>query len=67
MPVYQFVCEKHGAFEKITIKAQWDDIRCPKCGKKSAVDKKMQFREKVSLKNIGLQPSCPVTPEVGSV
>ena len=26
MPVYQFICEKHGGFEKITIKAEWDDI-----------------------------------------
>ena len=52
MPVYQFVCEKHGAFEKITIRAQCDDIRCPKCGEKSDVDKKMQFRAKKSLKNI---------------
>ncbi len=52
MPVYQFVCEKHGEFEKITIKAEWDDIRCPKCGKKPDVDKKMQFRVKTSLKNI---------------
>jgi putative FmdB family regulatory protein len=34
MPVYQFICEKHGGFEKITIKAEWDDIRCPKCGDK---------------------------------
>jgi putative FmdB family regulatory protein len=49
MPVYQFVCEKHGVFEKITIRAEWDDIRCPKCGVKSEVDKKMQFREKNSL------------------
>lgn len=52
MPVYQFVCEKHGAFEKITIRAECEEIRCPKCGKKSAVDKEMQFRENVSLKNI---------------
>ena len=49
MPVYQFVCEKHGAFEKITIRAEWDDIRCPKCGVKSEVDKRMQFRKKNSL------------------
>ena len=42
MPVYQFVCEKHGAFEKITIRAEWDDIRCPKCGVKSKVDKRMR-------------------------
>ena len=34
MPVYEFVCEKHGKFEEITIKAEWKDIRCPKCGKK---------------------------------
>ncbi len=52
MPVYQFVCKQHGEFEKITIRAQCDDTRCPKCGKKSAVDKKMQFRQKGSLKNI---------------
>jgi putative FmdB family regulatory protein len=52
MPVYQFVCAKHGEFEKITIKAEWDDIRCPKCGQKSAVDKKMQFRAKRFLKDI---------------
>ena len=52
MPVYQFVCKKHGAFEKITIRAQCDDIRCPKCGKKSDVDKKMQLRVEGSLKNI---------------
>lgn len=42
MPVYQFVCEKHGAFEKITIRAGWDDIRCPRCGVKSEVDKRMK-------------------------
>ncbi len=52
MPVYQFICDKHGEFEKITIKAEWNDIRCPKCGKKSDVDKKMQFRVKGSLKDI---------------
>jgi len=46
MPVYQFFCEKHGSFEKITIRAEWDDIRCPKCGDKPQVDKKMQFRAK---------------------
>jgi len=46
MPVYQFVCEKHGEFEKITIKAEWDDIRCPKCGNKPELDRKMQFRAK---------------------
>lgn len=40
MPVYQFICKKHGGFEKITIKAQWEDIRCPKCGGKSRVDKR---------------------------
>lgn len=40
MPVYQFICEKHGAFEKITIKAEWENIRCPKCNHKSRVDNK---------------------------
>ena len=42
MPVYQFVCETHGVFDKITIRAEWDDIRCPKCGVKSEVDKRMK-------------------------
>jgi putative FmdB family regulatory protein len=40
MPVYQFICKKHGGFEKITIRAEWDDTRCPKCGAKSKVDQK---------------------------
>jgi predicted nucleic acid-binding Zn ribbon protein len=48
MPVYHFVCEKHGGFEKITIKAEWGDIRCPKCGDKSRVDKKCKLGSKVS-------------------
>jgi putative FmdB family regulatory protein len=40
MPVYHFTCKKHGGFEKIAIKAEWDDIRCPKCGARSKVDNK---------------------------
>ena len=52
MPVYQFICEKHGGFEKITIKAKWDDTRCPKCGHKSKVDKKGNWEPKRVLKNI---------------
>jgi putative FmdB family regulatory protein len=52
MPVYQFVCKKHGAFEKITIKAEWDDIKCPKCGMKSKVDEKCNLAPKSILKNI---------------
>ncbi len=52
MPVYQFICEKHGRFEKITIKAEWDDIRCPKCGHKSTVDQKGNVEHRLSLKNI---------------
>jgi putative FmdB family regulatory protein len=52
MPVYQFICEKHGGFEKITIKAEWDDIRCPKCGAKSKVDKKGNLEHKSLFKNI---------------
>jgi putative FmdB family regulatory protein len=48
MPVYQFVCEKHGEFEKITIKAEWGDIRCPKCGDKPKKDKKRNLRPKLS-------------------
>jgi hypothetical protein len=39
MPVYQFICLTHGAFEKITIRAEWGDIRCPKCGDQSEVNK----------------------------
>jgi len=46
MPVYQFFCEKHGSFEKITIKAEWEDIRCPKWGDKGQLDEKMQFMAK---------------------
>jgi putative FmdB family regulatory protein len=46
MPVYQFFCAKHGLFEKIAIKAEWDDIRCPKCGAKAQKDQKMQFSAK---------------------
>jgi putative FmdB family regulatory protein len=46
MPVYQFVCRKHGQFEKITIRAEWDDIRCPDCGNKTKVAKKQQLRVK---------------------
>ena len=46
MPVYQFFCEKHGAFEKITIRAEWDAVRCPKCGVKPQTDKKMHFKAK---------------------
>ena len=52
MPVYQFICEKHGRFEKITIKSEWDDIRCPKCGHKSAVDENYNSEHKHNLKNI---------------
>ena len=52
MPVYQFICEKHGGFEKITIKAEWDDIRCPKCGAKSKVDQKGHLEHEITLKNI---------------
>ena len=50
MPVYQFICEKHGGFEKITIKAEWGDIRCPKCGDKSKVDKKCKLAPESLLK-----------------
>jgi predicted nucleic acid-binding Zn ribbon protein len=46
MPVYQFICEKHGGFEKITIKAEWGDIRCPKCGDKSKVCKECNLEPK---------------------
>jgi putative FmdB family regulatory protein len=52
MPVYQFICEKHGGFEKITIKAEWGDIRCPKCGDKSQVNKECNLEPKSMLKNI---------------
>ncbi len=50
MPVYQFICKKHGGFEKITIKAEWDDIRCPKCGAKSRVDKKCNLEHEFFVK-----------------
>ena len=52
MPVYQFICEKHGGFEKITIKAEWDEIKCPKCGDKSKVEKKGNLERKNLLENI---------------
>ena len=51
MPVYQFFCEKHGSFEKITIKAEWGDIRCPKCGSKPQMDEKNAIQgQKAGLK-----------------
>jgi putative FmdB family regulatory protein len=52
MPVYQFICIKHGEFEKIAIKAEWGHIRCPKCGDKSKVDKKCNLELKSFAKNI---------------
>lgn len=52
MPVYQFTCEKHGGFKKITIRAKWGDIRCPKCGAKSKVDSKCKIESKGSVKNM---------------
>jgi putative FmdB family regulatory protein len=48
MPVYLFVCEQHGEFEKITIKAEWDEIRCPKCGNKSKINKKSSVKSRTS-------------------
>jgi putative FmdB family regulatory protein len=48
MPVYLFVCEQHGEFEKITIKAEWDEIRCPKCGNKSKINKKSRVKSRTS-------------------
>jgi putative FmdB family regulatory protein len=56
MPVYQFVCKKHGQFEKITIRAEWDDIRCPKCGVKSEVDRKNAFAGKTHLEKYLISP-----------
>ena len=52
MPVYQFICKKHGGFEKITIKAEWGGIRCPKCGAKSKVDQKCNSERKHADKSI---------------
>ena len=49
MPVYQFVCNKHGRFEKITIKAEWKDIRCPDCGNKSKMAEKQQKKKFVEM------------------
>jgi hypothetical protein len=54
MPVYQFICEKHGGFEKITIKAEWCDIRCPKCGDKSKVHEECDLEPK-RLSTVELQ------------
>jgi putative FmdB family regulatory protein len=51
MPVYQFVCLKHGEFEKITIKAEWDAVRCPKCGRKPEVHGKTPLQVERLLKN----------------
>ena len=48
MPVYLFVCKQHGEFEKITIKAEWDEIRCPKCGNKSKINKKSSVKSRIS-------------------
>ncbi len=52
MPVYQFICKKHGEFEKITIRAEWDDIHCPKCGAKSKVDKKCNLESGFFIKRV---------------
>ena len=52
MPVYQFICKKHGGFEKITIRAEWDDIRCPKCAAKSKVDQKFKSAHNCWVDNI---------------
>ncbi len=52
MPVYQFICKKHGRFEKITIKAEWDDIRCPKCGANARVDQKCIFEHDIFMKKL---------------
>jgi putative FmdB family regulatory protein len=49
MPLYQFECEKHGKFEKITIKAEWDNIRCPKCGIKPQISERIQLEPKKLL------------------
>ena len=46
MPVYQFECKKHGRFEKITIRAEWEDIRCPDCGFRPKLPKMNQRKQK---------------------
>ena len=51
MPVYQFLCEKHGEFESITIRAEWDQIRCPKCGGKTELSKEAGLDRKRYRKN----------------
>jgi len=53
MPVYQFICEEHGGFEKITIKAEWENIRCPRCGAKSRLAEKSNY----DFKNVSLKLS----------
>lgn len=45
MPVYQFECKKHGQFEKITIRAEWEDIRCPDCGDKLKIRRKQRNKK----------------------
>ncbi|MGD2096921.1 MAG: zinc ribbon domain-containing protein [Desulfobacterales bacterium] len=57
MPVYHFICKKHGGFEKITIRAEWDNIRCPKCGAISKVDQKCDSEHKQSIRNIEIAPA----------
>jgi hypothetical protein len=46
MPVYHFVCETHGEFAEITIRAEWDRIRCPKCGLKPEISGDMKMVRK---------------------
>ena len=50
MPVYQFVCQKHGKFEEITIRALWDLIKCPKCGIKPKICERMTVAPNEALK-----------------
>ena len=50
MPVYRFICEKHGGFAEITIQAEWDDVRCPKCGAKSKADNAFKFEHEIWVK-----------------
>jgi putative FmdB family regulatory protein len=59
MPVYQFFCGKHGSFEKITIKAEWDAIRCPKCGDKPQLDKKYSSGQNAGIKISTHSPFLP--------
>jgi putative FmdB family regulatory protein len=32
MPIYEYVCPKHGKFDRVILTDSGDSARCPKCG-----------------------------------